>query len=188
MNFLSSWFLRGVAWLVVYLPADTPLLPCAVEWPPLAQELRQLAEEEEWLDRRDLVRRPEELLYWCQRLHRDLADCPRRDELLHWPSQDEVEKALVFGYAYQRTCRQQQQVESAFLPHTRAWVQADCDTRRALAPWQALERAYVFSASPANLYRLRESLQRLRCLVGETRWANRTLPPPVPLWHFRRMD
>jgi hypothetical protein len=104
MTAFSSWFLRGAAWLVVWLPVDTPLLPGAVEWPPLAQELRQLAEEEEWLDPRECVRRPQELLYWCQRLHRDLADYPRREELLRWPPREEVERALCLGHAYLRTC------------------------------------------------------------------------------------
>jgi hypothetical protein len=189
MNMLTSWFLRGAAWLLVCLPADTPLLRCAVEWPPLAQELRQLAEEEEWLDRRDdLVRRPGELLYWSRRLHGDLAGCPHREELLRWPTQTEVEDALAVGHAYLRTCRQQRQVESAFAVDTRAWSQAEWDTRLALAPWQALAEAHQSARSPRSLYHLRESLQRVRCLVGETRWANRTLPSPVPLWHFRRMD
>jgi hypothetical protein len=188
MIVFSLWFLRGLAWLVVCLPADTPFLPCVAEWPPLAQELRQLADEEEWIDPHDSVRRPGELLYWCRRLHCDLAGCPHREELLRWPPPDEVDKALAVGHAYLRTCQQQQQVESASSPDTRVWFQAAHDTKRALAPWHALARAHDYTASPASLYRLRESLQQVRCLVGETRWANATLPPPVPLKYFRRMD
>jgi hypothetical protein len=188
MSYFSSWFLRGAAWLVVCLPADTPLLRCAVEWSPLARELRQLAEEEEWLDPRDLTRSPRELLYWCRRLYRDLAGCPRREELRRWPTHAEVQDALDLGQSYLRTCQQQRQVESAFAVDTRAWSQAEWDTRLALAPWEALAEGHQSACSPRSLYRLRESLQRVRCLVGETRWANATLPPPVPLQHFRRMD
>jgi hypothetical protein len=185
---LTSWFLRSLAWLVVSLPEGTPLPPCLAQWPAFEQEVRQLAQEEQWLDPREPLKSVHEVVRWSQRLRPVLANCPRREELLRWPPREEVERALSLGHAYLRTCEQQEEVESAFSLDTRDWRQAKFDACCALAPWEALEQAHHYARYPATLHSLRRRLRLLRCLVGETRWANATLPPPVPLGHFRRMD
>jgi hypothetical protein len=188
MSYLSSWFLRGLAWLVVSLPEGTPLPPCLAQWPAFEQEVRQLAQEEQWLDPRESHLSVDEVVRWSQRVRPVLADCPCREELLRWPPREEVERALSLGHAYLRTCEQQEEVEAAFSLDTKAWSQAKLDTRCALAPWKTLEQAHHYAHYPTTLYQARLRLRLLRCLVGETRWANATLPPPVPLRHFRRMD
>jgi hypothetical protein len=188
MSYFSSWFLRGLAWLVVSLPEGAPLPPCLAQWPVFEQEVRDLAYEEQWLDPGESLPSVAEVVCCCQRLRPVLANCPRREELLRWPPREEVARARSLGHAYLRTCEQQEEVEAAFSLDTKAWSQAKFDTRCALAPWEALEQAHHYARYPATLARLRCRLRLLRCLVGETRWANATLPPPVPLQHFRRMD
>ena len=175
--------------LIAFLLLTTP--PCAPEpapepdrWPAIQQAVQKLALEWEILDEREtkyILAKPEEFggdLNLLRKRYQELKDVPPVADAVRFPDRQTANDLVKFNRAYRKTLETRQHLET-----DRAYdlQNAIRETDRLYAVWDAVRDArceYYYVTVR------RQSLKKLRELVGEESYRDGTLPPVVPTWRF----
>lgn len=174
-----------LALLLLILPVDVP-----PAWRPAVMPgLRRVAVALEVLDPREaryVLTRPEDLasdLHLLRVRLRDLRDAPPLSDYHRFPDRETISEALVFNRYYKQHLDALETVERV---HWWQLHEAGEETDRL---WQVYDTMRDACSDYYYLTIRREALQRLRDTLGPSvYYGAEPLPPPVPLWRFRRAD
>jgi hypothetical protein len=154
----------------------------------LSPVLQQVAIEFEILDPREakyLFDRREDYLSTLKVLrqrYQNLADAPRVKDSYRFPDRGAVNQLRSFNRAFRQSLAARLAVESGRESMLREAMQ---ETDRLFQIWDELHHA-----KNDNYYVTirRESLKRLRDLVGKESYYAGVMPPCVPIWRFQSID
>jgi hypothetical protein len=170
-------------------PADTVDPPEAAQrYAYLQPTLQAVAIEWEILDPREarfFLTRDEDFvsdLNILRRRHADLADAPPLYDCIRFPNRDVVDDMLTFSRAYR------QNLEARMTMETIGWwdlYEAHVEADQLYEVWDLVRD------SVCDYYYVtvrRQALKQIKEKVGDAAYFNGTMPPPVPVWRFARMD
>lgn len=149
--------------------ADCPCTIGAVHSVAMALELMDPAEAE-WSPGLEVVRER-----W-----RELADAPSAEDAKRFPDREMCCEACSFNWAWRDYMRDSWEL----------W--RDDEIGDAIREGERLYDAWDTARDAGCPYYWihvrRRALAKLRDLIGQDAYYNGRLPPPVPIWHFSRID
>jgi len=107
----------------------------------------------------------------------DAEAAPQLDDLKRFPAQAVAQDMAAFGRAHVAWV----EGEAALSPWESHWCAWRCEAKQCLAAWEALERAHESEEE-----RL-QALADLKDLLGQEDYFAGVMPPPAPVWRFRRV-
>lgn len=155
----------------------------------VSEVLQALALHLEVLDEREtryVLIRPEDFVADVKLLRRrwaSLKDAPPLHDCTIFPDRALMNDLLAFNRAY----RQHLEARKACVGALEAFELGEA-IQEADALYQVWDAARDAQCSYYYVTVRREALKRLREQIGEASYHRGVLPPPVPLWRFRRIE
>jgi hypothetical protein len=153
-------------------------------WPAVQKAVQELAKEWEILDEREMkyiLAKPDEFgsdLNLLRRRYQELKDVPLVADAARLPDRSVANDLVKFNRAYRKTLETRQHLETDRAAELQSAVR---ETDRLYAVWDAVRDArceYYYVTVR------RQSLKKLRELVGNEAYQAGELPPVVPTWRF----
>lgn len=158
--------------------------PAADQWPTVQAAVQKLAREWEILDDREtkyILAKADEFgadLNLLRRRYQDLKDVPKVIDADRFPDRGTSNDLVKFNRTYRKTLETRQHLETDRAGELQNAIR---ETDRLYAVWDAVRDArceYYYVTVR------RQSLKKLRELIGEDNYAAGDLPPVVPTWRF----
>lgn len=181
---MTSPELLVAAMLLTIPPGNPCATPSAADWPKLRDAVVRVAIEREVLDPRELTTyflRPEDFcgdVNMLRRRHRDLEGAPKLADAQRLPPDGVALELVKFNRAYHKHLEARCQHETDRAAALRVVLE---ENQHLYHVWDAVRDARRDNWYVTNR---RQSLRRLRDLVGEEAYRAGELPPAVPTWRF----
>lgn len=168
-------------------PPSSVSLPADEHWPIYRDSIQRLAIQIEILDPREtsyiMSKRSdyEKDINLLRRRYRELADFPLISESLRLPDRQFINQLIIFNRAFRRHL-----VDRHILEQDRSEILRDA-IRETDAIYKAWDAARDAKCEFYYITVRRQSLKKLKDMLGDEMYDAAELPPIVPFWRFNEL-